>query len=364
MAACAPATSCVAPLTVEGARKRFASATVTASLRFAAGGHIVGRATISPAPPEASAGFLRLRLAGRVEVKGPTGTAGEDVLGGRQGRLVLAVLVDRLGQPVAKHVLADAVWGDGPPRTWDPALRTIVSKVRGGLHAAGADPTLLRASFGCYALRLPPGTTVDLDEARHAVDRAERALASGRPREAIASAEAALTVLTLPILEGEDGAWVQQLRVDLAARRVRALQALAAAQLAMGNHSAALAAAETLVTVEPLRESAHRLVMAAHARAGNLGEALAAYDRCRRILANEVGAPPSPETVAAYRELLGAGERRAAEPGPGQLRVRPPAPSPPLSAEGCSGCENTSAEAGDGATTAEAQPPGGWCITS
>jgi hypothetical protein len=44
--------------------------------------------------------------------------------------------------------------------------------------------------------------------------------------------------------------------------------------------------------------------MRAHAAAGNHAEALRVYERCRRFLADELGAYPSPETDALNRRLL------------------------------------------------------------
>jgi YVTN family beta-propeller protein len=68
--------------------------------------------------------------------------------------------------------------------------------------------------------------------------------------------------------------------------------------------------------------------MAAHATAGNRAEALRVYERCRQLLATELGAYPSPETESIYRELLEkpASEPRAAAPqaAPVQLLEREP----------------------------------------
>src|SRR5919202_2788315 len=51
--------------------------------------------------------------------------------------------------------------------------------------------------------------------------------------------------------------------------------------------------------------------MAAHAGAGSRGEALEAYERCRRVLVEELGVSPSPATEAAYLRLLGDEEAPA-----------------------------------------------------
>ena len=56
--------------------------------------------------------------------------------------------------------------------------------------------------------------------------------------------------------------------------------------------------------LEPFRETAHRLVMRAHAAAGNPAEALRAYERCRSTIAEELGAGPSDATEDLYLQIL------------------------------------------------------------
>src|SRR4029453_6724295 len=46
--------------------------------------------------------------------------------------------------------------------------------------------------------------------------------------------------------------------------------------------------------------------MEAHVVAGNRAEALRVYEQCRQLLAEELGAYPSPETDSIYRTLLEA----------------------------------------------------------
>src|SRR5262245_37231936 len=49
---------------------------------------------------------------------------------------------------------------------------------------------------------------------------------------------------------------------------------------------------------------ATRRLMEARVAAGDRAEALRVYERCRRLLADELGAYPSPETESIYRQLL------------------------------------------------------------
>ena len=62
--------------------------------------------------------------------------------------------------------------------------------------------------------------------------------------------------------------------------------------------------AEELIAVSPFREAGYRRLMEAHIVAGNRAEALRVYEQCRQLLAEELGAYPSPETDSIYRALL------------------------------------------------------------
>jgi DNA-binding SARP family transcriptional activator len=72
---------------------------------------------------------LRVFLVGRVAVEADGRVVHEARLPGRQGRVVFAYLVAARGRPVPRDELADAVWGNSPPATWEKALRVIVSKL-------------------------------------------------------------------------------------------------------------------------------------------------------------------------------------------------------------------------------------------
>jgi DNA-binding SARP family transcriptional activator len=66
----------------------------------------------------------------------------------------------------------------------------------------------------------------------------------------------------------------------------------------------AVEAANELMALEPLRESGHRLLMRGLAGSGNTAEALSAYERCRRLIAKQLGVDPSQQTKAVYEAVL------------------------------------------------------------
>ena len=105
-------------------------------------------------------------------------------------------------------------------------------------------------------------------------------------------------------MPGEEGTWVEEKRRELADVRGRALSALSDACLRSGDAPEAAKWAEQSIALEPFREAGYRRLMEADAAAGNRAEALQVYERCRRLLAEELGAYPSPETESIYRELV------------------------------------------------------------
>ena len=282
---------------------------------------------------------LKVFVTGRVAVETDGAVIDEAQLGGRQGRLLFAYLVAERSRPVPRDELAEALWGETPPATRDKALTVIASKLRGALTDAGLDGReLLTAAFGCYRLDLPEGTWVDLFAAESSAQDAEEALAAGELDQARAAAESAESLARPPFLPGEDGTWVEQKRRDLADIRERALSVLADACLRSGAAREAAKWAEELIALSPFREAGYRRLMEAHVVAGNRAEALRVYEQCRQLLAEELGAYPSPETDSIYRALLEAPQtpvratppvvEPSVEPGEpelSQLRTEPPA---------------------------------------
>ena len=90
---------------------------------------------------------------------------------------------------------------------------------------------------------------------------------------------------------------LQEQHLDALADRIEA-------DLALGEAAELIAELDQLVAAYPLRERLTLLLMQALAAAGRVPEALAAYERTRRTLADELGIDPSPALQAAHLALL------------------------------------------------------------
>ena len=116
----------------------------------------------------AGAPQLKVFLAGRVAVQIDGVRVEEERFPGRQGRLLFAYLVAEQGRAVPRDELAEALWGERPPASWDKALTVLASKLRGLLAEQGVDGAgALTAAFGCYRLVLPEGSWVDVHVAEN-----------------------------------------------------------------------------------------------------------------------------------------------------------------------------------------------------
>ena len=244
---------------------------------------------------------LRIRLIGVFAVERDGTEVPPAEAGSRKARTLLKVLAAQRGRLVPMDELVAVLWADRPPADAAANVATFVSRLRA---AFGAD--VIDGGRSGYRLATGPAVVVDLDEAAGLVAEAEARLASGQPALAVVAAEAALARLrTGSVLEDEpaadrDGAAGQE------AERVlrRAREAAWRAASGVGDHRRALTAAADAVAADPLDEQAHRVVMRAYHHLGDPGEALASYERLRRLLAEELGADPAPETERIQLAVL------------------------------------------------------------
>jgi DNA-binding SARP family transcriptional activator len=241
--------------------------------------------------------LARLYLTGGLRLEGPTGHVTDSDLPGRQGRIAFAALaVER--QPLSHDQLAEIIWDEAPPPQWKTALAPVISKIRSLISTTGLDgPEVLTAGGGAYNLLLPAEIWVDLETAHRSLDRAEGALRHGRDVDAARDATVASSILRRGFLTGIDNLWVERVRDRLTDALYRSSITLATAWNQLGDHQLATTVAQAAIDLDPLREIGHRVLIGAEQARGDHSAALRAYRRCAEVLATELDASPSPETL-------------------------------------------------------------------
>jgi DNA-binding SARP family transcriptional activator len=184
-------------------------------------------------------------------------------LGGPKQRALLALLLLRTNDVVAREALIDSLWGSEPPRS---AVQSLQVYVHGLRQVLGADRIETRGS----GYRLPVEER-ELDVARfeRLLEHGSRALAAGRPADAADDLRAALALWrgsALADLGGEPVAGTEAPRLE--DRRLTAHELLNDAQLALGQHEQLVPELERLIAAEPFRERFRAQQMLALYRAG------------------------------------------------------------------------------------------------
>ncbi|WP_049557145.1 BTAD domain-containing putative transcriptional regulator [Nonomuraea sp. SBT364] len=212
-------------------------------------------------------------------------------LGGPARRALLTCLLLTPGQVVRRERLIDILYGERPPGNIRHALQSQVSRLRGhgvtvelsasGYRlAAGPDDVdahrfLRLAAEGRQALLTDPG------------------LAGGLLREG-------LSLWRGPAVADLDPAY----GTALEERRLEALEDRIEADLLRGAAQEVIPELGELIERHPLRERLRGQLMRALHAEGRQAEALVAFERARRLLAEELGADPSPGLARLHRSLL------------------------------------------------------------
>ena len=240
----------------------------------------------------------------RVSVLGPLlaeSQRGSIHVSGAHRRCLLALLASQPGHVVRVDTIVDTLWGDDPPPTAVKTVQSHVLRLRRSLR--DADGQVIETAPGGYRLAVDR-LAVDagrfeqlVADARQLVRDGDRLAAVDRFVEAVALWRGPAYVE----FRETDFGTAEGVRLDelcLAAR-----EELADAQIASGSASAAVVGLESLVHDSPGREGAWLLLMRALYASGRQHDALGAFQRARRGLA-EFGLEPGADLSDMERRIL------------------------------------------------------------
>lgn len=191
--------------------------------------------------------------------------------------------------PRTRTYVAGTLWPDVTASRAHANLRSSLWR------ATRSEHHLIDAS--ARELAVSPHITVDLHEA---VARAHRLLDIAHACDDILTTQTRVDLSADLLPEWPEDEWVLIEREQYHQLRLYALEAMTDRLTEARRHGEAVAAGLAVVRAEPLRESAHRVLVKAHLAAGNRVAALRQYEQCRRVLFEELGLEPSP----ALKDLL------------------------------------------------------------
>jgi predicted ATPase/DNA-binding SARP family transcriptional activator len=221
------------------------------------------------------------------------------------------------GRSVSADQLIDEIWAGEPPDGAATTIRSYVSRLR---DALGGDATIAGSGAG-YSIVV--GTDA-IDSARferlvREGDDAGRLGSWTQARDRMATALAMWRGRPFAELADDGALRIEADRLD--ELRLHALERKIEADIELGRSAEVIDELESLVGAHPYRERLWQLLMLALYHSDRQADALAAYQRARRMLDEHLGLEPGSELRTLEGRILrqeidpvGAPERRASLP--------------------------------------------------
>ncbi|HSN69812.1 MAG TPA: BTAD domain-containing putative transcriptional regulator, partial [Thermoanaerobaculia bacterium] len=228
----------------------------------------------------------------------------------RKSEALLAYLAMPPGQTHPREKLAVLLWGDSGEEQARQSLRQTLFTLRKSVNVRdeivvsgegdriGLNRALVHVDVERFLELTARGSTEALAEAAE--------LYRGEFLEGLSIAEAGF----------ED--WVAIERDKLRETALSALSAMVDLQTNAGKSEAAVQTSLRILSIDPLRESTHRLLMRLYVLQGRRESAIKQFQTCREILRRQLDVDPEEETKRLFDEILEA----TGKPGRDDGRVR------------------------------------------
>src|SRR5574341_1169996 len=239
----------------------------------------------------------------KISVLGPFQvTWGKEILKGFESnkvRALLAYLAVEMNRPHHREALAELLWPESPLQSALAKLRYALADLRKVIGDGKAKPPYLLISR--ESLQFNAMSNYELDIAAF-----KEFIKTNDPE----NLKQAVALYRGDFLEGFPSIesdsfeeWMIIKREQFERQVIEALHLLTDHHEQRGEYQRALPFAHRQIELEPWLEEAHQQLMRVLALDGQRGAALAQYEACKQILANELNVEPSRETARLYESI-------------------------------------------------------------
>ena len=245
---------------------------------------------------------LSISCFGRFEVR----RAGSPVLicQNRHGQAILRYLVAQPHHRATLDNLIEALWPEDSPDVARHKLHVAISALRRALNGNYEQQKgmgYLRYENGAYQLNQAVTIQVDIDDFMALYRAGEQTTGT----EAAQHFEAACRLYTGPFLAEDLYAdWSLIRREQLTQFYLNMCNSLAEHYLAEERPEEAAKWARAVLEENRCDEAAYRQLMQAYAHQGRRSDAIRIYQRCERVLAEELGVQPMSDTKALFDAIM------------------------------------------------------------
>jgi DNA-binding SARP family transcriptional activator len=264
----------------------------------------------------ACSGCLRFRFLGDFRIQSPLAACDMHISG--KTREVLAFLVLNANKLVRRATLSNVMWGDRDERRSRANLNTALWRINRALKDMGRSDIGLE--LAATHVKMTVATEVFIDV--FALDAAVKEAAQFQGRTGLlppSVRDALLDILcddSEGFLDRMSSEWVLVERERFFNLQIRGLTLLMQDLAGSGRIEEALEYGRRILRMDPMRECVQRQVMWLHVLNGHQGNAVRQYQECARLLKDEIGVAPMPETRALYDFILAQGAKPKDAPSP------------------------------------------------
>lgn len=223
----------------------------------------------------------------------------------RQARQLLKILITERPRPVSTDRLIEILWPSSTPDAAATTLRSAINALRNVLEperANRAPSKYIITQTPGYAFHAHPDIWLDVEMFERTLTHAQHTA------DPLARRQMLNDVVDLYqddyLVSDPYADWAQSERERLRERYFTALLQLAEMQAQAGDYTDALSIVRRILARDEVRENAYQALMRYQAESGDSAGALLTYERCRTILADELGADPSPLTQLWHQRIL------------------------------------------------------------
>ncbi|HEV8580051.1 MAG TPA: BTAD domain-containing putative transcriptional regulator [Thermoanaerobaculia bacterium] len=225
----------------------------------------------------------------------------------RRAFQVLAYLACAPNLQAGRAELIEAVWPTEGERTIERNFHPTMSHLRRALeggHRAKDQPAPLLFRNGVYRLSPEVMWEIDVADFNRLVEEGRERAGRGDLEEAANDLRRAWRLYRGPFLQGYYEAWVASRREICQRLYLELLRELGDLCVRLGRAEEAMDAYRTILVEDPLQERIHLAVMRLYAEQGRRDLVRRQYDHLCRLLLEELGVPPMPETTRDYHRLM------------------------------------------------------------
>jgi DNA-binding SARP family transcriptional activator len=249
---------------------------------------------------------LTIHLLGPVEIfRDPQRPLTVEAWTTRRARDIFCFITSRRHRRASKDTLIDLFWGEADAETVTRNFHPTISHIRKALNSnQPLKQNFLLYREGNYLLNPEFTYRIDTEEFDRLVAEGEAARRRNEHERTLACYEAAVRLYRGEFMQGCYDKWVEEQRAYYREQYLHLLEALILAAQKESEWLRSLQLAQLVLREDPFREDIHCLVMRAHAAQGNRSAVKEQYELLRKLLREELGVEPAPETQKLYSQMF------------------------------------------------------------